>query len=280
MDRIVLPEVIGMQKLAIERAFRGHQNVRVASVNKAILESTGIHRFVQDAMLLMVDVDHYDGKIDVLVDGIRRDPANPQLPIILLSAAPKKDLVLKAAGYRQTDILVKPFSDTELLEKVLKHRPSPQWKDIQERTPDENASRAEALTLTWNENYCTGIAQIDEEHKGIVDNFEKLYTMMRSGRGHEYYAELLIFLKHYVDSHFLHEENLQREIGYARLEEHIAAHAQFKAEVTQIIQEREGKTVTNLDLIRLNLFIKEWLIHHILMEDKMIGLSLQEPRQS
>ena len=272
MGRIVLLDIIGMQQLAIERAFRGHQDVRIESVNKAILDTTGISRYIRDSMLLMVDVDHYDGKIDVLVEGIRREPVNAQVPVILLASTPRKELVLKVARYGNADILVKPFTETELFEKVLKYSPSPQWQDIQDMKPDSSVFGMESLQ--WNEGFCIGIQEIDDEHKGIVENFERLYKLMREGLGHEYYPELLTFLKNYVDTHFAHEEKLQRDISYVHREAHVASHDHFRKQVLQIIHEHEGKAVKNQDLIRLNLFIKEWLIHHILYEDKLIGLSM------
>lgn len=43
---------------------------------------------------------------------------------------------------------------------------------------------------------------------------------------------------------------------------------------TESLQWNEGFCIGIQDLIRLNLFIKEWLIHHILYEDKLIGLSM------
>lgn len=121
------------------------------------------------------------------------------------------------------------------------------------------------------EGYEIGIESIDKEHKEMIDAFEELYNRMHKGQGHNYYNELLEFLDKYIDSHFQNEENLQEEIGYPDLEEHKKLHDSFKNTIKSIEEKHSDKEVTNRDLVEINLTIKEWLVNHILVEDKKIG---------
>ena len=94
---------------------------------------------------------------------------------------------------------------------------------------------------------------------------------MKEGKGHEYYNELLIFLDSYVNTHFSHEEVLHDELNYVDMEEHKRIHDGFRDKVKLLIKQHENSEITNLDLIEMNLFVKNWLFNHIMVEDKKFG---------
>ncbi len=50
-------------------------------------------------------------------------------------------------------------------------------------------------SFSWQSDFEIGIEEIDREHKTIIDSYEKLYLFMKSGRGHEYYNEMIEFLE-------------------------------------------------------------------------------------
>lgn len=125
--------------------------------------------------------------------------------------------------------------------------------------------------LKWSEDYKIGVLEIDNEHKEIITRFEKLYSLMREGSGHEYYSEILIFLDDYINTHFSHEESLQLKINYPDYEHHRSIHKAFSDAVVKMTKTKSNVPVTNDDLIKLNLFVKNWLLNHILIEDKKIG---------
>ncbi|NTV90641.1 MAG: hemerythrin family protein, partial [Clostridiales bacterium] len=126
-------------------------------------------------------------------------------------------------------------------------------------------------TLIWNREFMIGVELIDREHKEIITRYSELYLAMKSGSGHENYNELLAFLSNYVHNHFMHEESLQQEIQYEHFEEHKALHREFTSKVDNLISSRKDTPVSSSDLIMINLIIKDWLLHHILIEDQRIG---------
>ena len=94
---------------------------------------------------------------------------------------------------------------------------------------------------------------------------------MKSGKGHEYYDELLQFLKKYVTTHFAHEEKIQLELNYPGYEKHKMLHQEFYNKVLEMEQSHQGGFTTDRELIYISLYVRDWLYHHILLEDVQIG---------
>lgn len=117
--------------------------------------------------------------------------------------------------------------------------------------------------IVWNQSLAVGVENIDTEHKAIFDMFSKLYDQMRTGGGHDYYEEMVDFLNDYVHSHLDHEEVFQREINYPDHENHKKLHDELRADVDKMLQTHKESGVSNQELIKLNLFVKDWLINHI-----------------
>lgn len=124
--------------------------------------------------------------------------------------------------------------------------------------------------IEWTEELSVGLEMIDQEHREIIKGFNSLYTKMRQGKGHDYYQDFLTFLETYVETHFAHEEAYQEEIMYPDIEEHIKLHCAFKERVMHLCNSNVS-SVTDIELIKLNLFVKDWLINHILSQDKALG---------
>jgi hemerythrin-like metal-binding protein len=126
------------------------------------------------------------------------------------------------------------------------------------------------MFIEWNETLEIGIKEIDNEHKSIISKFEELYQKMREGKGHQFYRELITFLDDYVNTHLAHEETYQKEIDYINYEAHKEKHDEFR-HILEELKEEELDDITNAELIRINLLMKDWLVHHILEEDMKIG---------
>lgn len=124
--------------------------------------------------------------------------------------------------------------------------------------------------IEWNEKLLIGIEVIDQEHKEIIEEFNKLYQQMRQGKGHDYYRDMIDYLKNYVEKHLSHEEAYQDEIMYPDYEQHKALHDAFRNKVHELSQ-KNLDSVSDKELIELNLFIKNWLLHHIMKVDIALG---------
>jgi hemerythrin-like metal-binding protein len=277
MAQIKVIEYNDLLRIRIEKILSQLNDAQVDVITPMTLGIRNKKLVFGDCTVLIMDIDHFEMGYESLVEEIRGIPELVNMPIILVTTAADKTLISKVVKYKAMDIITKPFTDLEFLEKVLKYKRAPMYDQIE--VPSATDQLSSTLTdnknpiveyglLIWNDVYKIGIEAIDLEHKSIVDQFEQLYRLMKDGKGHEHYQSLLDFLKDYIEHHFTNEEALQKEMGFSGIEAHKMLHENFKQQVLSICEMNDGKKITNHDLIKLNLFIKDWLIHHILVEDK------------
>lgn len=119
--------------------------------------------------------------------------------------------------------------------------------------------------LTWNDKFSVKIAQIDSQHKKLIDLVNQLSDAMAVGKGKEVLGPILDALISYTQVHFANEEKLMLAHGYPGLAAHVAEHRKLTTEVIQI-QERYRKGGVGLTIPVLN-FLNEWLTKHILNTD-------------
>lgn len=267
MNKIVLLENTAVLKHRIENIINssGHNQVDTYDFESFELKKDDV--IFRDAQLVIVDTDSFKVDFDGFMGRLRAGQSRHNLPVVLVSSHVDKALVLQAARYGRVELLVKPFTDTNLLEKTLWNGPTPTLEKVQATKKIVK----DQVKWSWSDEFKVGIKEIDDEHKMIVDHFEKLYTLMSEGKGHQYFEELLEFLEFYIDTHFSHEEDFHAKIQYDLIQEHKALHLTFTDKIRSIIKDKKTHTVTNTDLIHMNIFIKQWLMHHILVEDKKVA---------
>ena len=96
--------------------------------------------------------------------------------------------------------------------------------------------------ISWKEIYETGIATLDNEHRALVAEINRLYEAIRDKRGDEVLGEILTMLESYTVNHFQHEEKLMAEYHYPGLEEHQRAHQELIDAVQEIkVRAASGK---------------------------------------
>ena len=127
--------------------------------------------------------------------------------------------------------------------------------------------------ITWDSGLDTGHAKIDEQHRALVDAFNKLHAAMKQGRGKDELQDTLSFLKDYTVSHFAMEGELMDRTGYPGGHAHKAIHADLVAQVQELTDRfRQGKTALTLPVMD---FLEGWLIHHIKEEDVRLAQYLK-----
>ena len=229
----------------------------------------------RDVDLILADLDNSSIDVVELITTLKSRKEIADIPIISLSQSSDVAKIKKIISFGCYDFILKPFDAETLIRKIFKVAPKCMLTDAPQTIAVNNELLGEgSISLNWTRDFEIGIKEIDEEHRKIIEQFGMLYSSMIEGHGHEYYQELLDFLYSYVNTHFEHEESLQREIGYDKCKEHKIIHDKFKLKVNEMIESKKGQSVTNMDLIHINLFIKDWLINHILITDKKIKMFL------
>lgn len=241
----------------------------------------------EDAECFIIDLDHSETDLVLMIKDLRQHYAAKTIPIISLSGNSDLNSLKRAIAAGCNEFLVKPFDMSLLLARIYKicvinkktfaddHQNDQNNSDYTEMQNAEQTTDSlkdkEAFTLRWVKDFEVGIPLIDEEHKELILHFNQMYLLMKDGRGHEYFEELLLFLKNYVAIHFEHEEELQIKAQYPDYEKHKEMHLQFSSKVYELEQEYSGKQITDRDLIHISIYIRDWLYRHILIEDNKVG---------
>jgi hemerythrin-like metal-binding protein len=118
----------------------------------------------------------------------------------------------------------------------------------------------------WDKTYNTGITKIDIQHKVIIKVLNELYNVVMINNKEEKLDDIINELVQYTKYHFNEEEILMKRINFPIEEDHIKKHNDFIEKIKEIIERRKkGDNFIAIDIIN---FLKDWLIDHILVEDK------------
>lgn len=273
---------LDLLRLKIEKLMSQVGVTEMQQVKDSMVSLTSKNFLYPHAKLIIIDMTSAGFDATEVLKNLKANPKSKQLPILAIGNQAESEAAQKYIKMGCTDYIKKPFEDLAFANKALAimraqvsqpdsnrvESPQPQPQPKPQFQPE--AVPLENIKFTWNASFEIGIAAIDEEHRAIVENFEKLYLLMMSGHGHEFYAELLSFLRQYIETHFANEEAFQKSIGYDHLDEHVKRHQFFKEKILSMV-DAQTSPISNADLIKLNLFIKDWLIQHILNEDKKLG---------
>lgn len=125
----------------------------------------------------------------------------------------------------------------------------------------------------FKEEFLTGIEQIDREHRRLFEIAQELYELKREEFIPDKYdniRHILEQLRDYTLTHFEHEEEYMRSIGYKKMFTQITQHNALKETIggwdLDAIDENQDEAIDEM----LHL-VAEWLVNHILNEDKRIG---------
>ncbi len=127
----------------------------------------------------------------------------------------------------------------------------------------------------WDKNFETGIFQIDEEHKRLV-NILNLLAAHLANRSHElmlnkYFDELI----EYTDYHFKSEEDIWiKYFSDEWLTEHKIEHESFINQVIAFKNEEKNKIALDDIIHDIVTFLSKWLAYHILDRDKRMAKAI------
>jgi hemerythrin len=121
--------------------------------------------------------------------------------------------------------------------------------------------------MLWTKNLETGIAKIDEQHKELFVQAEKLLDRSQQAR----VPETLEFLKNYVVKHFTEEESIQRRAQYPKSAFHHNLHVDFVNKFKKLYEEYKVNGEKLSVILAINSMVVNWLKDHIMVHDKEFG---------
>lgn len=124
----------------------------------------------------------------------------------------------------------------------------------------------------WDENYVTGLPDVDRQHRYLVELINQFGILLSENR--ESYADiekLFAELGEYSQTHFQDEEQLMQEVGLdpRHIKEHVDLHRTFLKDIGAMY-----KLVSPQDLDparQLLAFLANWLAFHILGQDRKMA---------
>lgn len=121
----------------------------------------------------------------------------------------------------------------------------------------------------------TGNAIIDKEHRELLEAVNTLMDACGKGQGRSALEPAVKFLLNYVDQHFAHEEQLQKQSNYPGLAAHRAFHENYKKTLREVAAAipPAGPTIADLNNINMQVGV---LVSHIKTEDKKLGAHLKQ----
>ncbi len=128
--------------------------------------------------------------------------------------------------------------------------------------------------MEWRESYSVGIPSIDEQHKKLVSLINELAEAMHNKKGKEVLKGIIDEMAKYAVYHFQTEEKYMKEFDFPGYDEHKKEHDSFVEKVKEFQKEyEEGKSLLTVEIL---MFLRDWLIKHILGTDKKYGPFLIE----
>ncbi|OGI23145.1 MAG: hypothetical protein A2287_05045 [Candidatus Melainabacteria bacterium RIFOXYA12_FULL_32_12] len=132
------------------------------------------------------------------------------------------------------------------------------------------------LHIEWTEDLRTGIEEIDEQNKKIIDNVNALYQACKESKCKDEIIKIVEDLDFYTTVHFEIEEKYMKTYDYSKYLEHKKAHTFFKDTYEQIryhyhyVEGNPPYKYRHVYLYALHLHqtLVDWLNVHLITFDK------------
>jgi len=124
--------------------------------------------------------------------------------------------------------------------------------------------------LDWDNSFCVGVEEIDEQHAKLLDLINQLHDAMMCGKENTVLKSVLSNVADYTEYHFTCEESLMDKSDYPESIAHKAAHKALKAKLlllqAEYLEHKPGANMRVMD------FLQNWLLDHIIMGKMDIAL--------
>ena len=120
--------------------------------------------------------------------------------------------------------------------------------------------------INWQDRYSVNIAEIDDQHKQLIDMINELHEAMLTQKGKDAVMPILNKLASYCIKHFNIEEKMMQQHDYPEFADHQAKHQKMTGKVKSLINDvQSGKASITIDVMN---FLKNWLDKHIMGTDQ------------
>ena len=123
--------------------------------------------------------------------------------------------------------------------------------------------------IQWKSDYDIGETRIDIQHRHLVSLINMLHAGVNANMGVKVVGDILDELAMYVSIHFGYEEKFMEASGYPDFEAHKALHEDLRNKLDQFRMNYDHDPSQPTE--ELCNFLHEWLMDHVLEEDKKLS---------
>jgi hemerythrin len=123
------------------------------------------------------------------------------------------------------------------------------------------------MLIQWSEKYATGLEEIDQQHKEIINQLNRLHDAITAGLGKEVVAGILRFTEAYANKHFEFEETCMERHRCPVAQLNREQHGLFREKMAHSAQILESGDPTPEQVIALYRELRDWIQNHILKVD-------------
>ena len=127
--------------------------------------------------------------------------------------------------------------------------------------------------IEWRDEYNTGIASVDHEHRELVELINALHRKMQADSTHDSIMEALGEIYAQISAHFALEEKIMQERHYRAYAEHKLDHETLLDELLDIMDSIDDEGQFSADELALDL--DRWFSDHFRTHDarlhKLLG---------
>jgi hemerythrin len=129
------------------------------------------------------------------------------------------------------------------------------------------------VLLQWKDEYATGIDEVDEEHKDLIDVINRLHELLLADDARMTVPAFFARLLDGVSAHFALEERIMGESRYADLSAHREDHERLLEEIRDVM-EAFGHA-EEVDSVDLAMRLEPWFRHHFATHDLRLHSTLK-----
>jgi len=125
--------------------------------------------------------------------------------------------------------------------------------------------------IKWREDFEVGVAEVDHEHRELIELINSLHELMDKGANHDQVVESLGEIYAQIAAHFALEEKMMRRTRYPALAEHKQDHETLLDDLRDIMDEVEDDGA--FDERQLSIDLERWFSDHFRTHDAKLHRS-------
>jgi hemerythrin-like metal-binding protein len=126
--------------------------------------------------------------------------------------------------------------------------------------------------IPWSNMFSVGVKEIDSQHQVLINIIDRLSDALETQSKTVDTAKVIEEIVQYAVYHFGSEERLLQQYSCSGAAKHIAEHQTCLKQVQQMVRQIErGQGPSPEELV---IFLRDWIVSHILSCDREMGDAL------